>query len=250
MPDPAAFSRSASIPFFVVFTTRPRSSVLCREIAADATITVSLIRQVHVYWSSPSSHSPTSSSSGSGDESDVPSPRRRLLHRVVKSAPSVTSGSNPFSYSGRGRYAVKDKPLPPIPAGKQGISDSRTLQTDVSIGFPKRPRNRMQPHERHPTLDAHSALPDGLYKGMLQLNKNMLPTVDWAGLSVKVCEIHGCRDLVSTLVAVLRGSICSIRAGRATGPCSCADLLTLAPATLDPRVYPASPSTVMYPALA
>ena len=30
------FSRSASIPFFVVFTTRPRSPLLAREIAADA----------------------------------------------------------------------------------------------------------------------------------------------------------------------------------------------------------------------
>ena len=186
MPDPATFSRSAAIPFFVVFTTRPRSPILAREIAADATITVSLIRQVHVYWSPPPSHSPTSSCSSSGDESDAPAPKRRFLHRVVKSAPPVASGNVLFLQSGRGRYVLKDKPLPPIPSDKQGISDTRTLQADVCVGFPKRPRIRVNPNEQHPTLEAHSTLPDGLYKGKLQLSKNMLPTIDWAGLSVKV----------------------------------------------------------------
>lgn len=29
-------------------------------------------------------------------------------------------------------------------------------------------------------------MPDGLYKGRMQLNKSMLPSIDWAGLSVKV----------------------------------------------------------------
>ncbi|KAJ3552869.1 hypothetical protein NM688_g3926 [Phlebia brevispora] len=177
--------------FFVVFTTRPRSPLLAREIAADATITVSLIRQVHVYWSTPASHSPTSSCSSSGDESDAPViPKRRLLHRVVKSAPPIVDRDNTSLYSGRPRFAIRDKPLPPIPANKQGISDTRSLQTEVSIGFPKRPRTRVQPHERHPSLDVHSSLPDGLYKGKLQLGKNVLPSTEWGGLSVKVRLIN------------------------------------------------------------
>lgn len=150
---------------------------------------MSLIRQVHVYWSPPPSHSPTSSCTSSGDESDVALvAKRRLLKRVVKSAPPLSDINNPSLYLGRPRLlSNKEKPLPPIPAAKQGISDTRTLQTDVSIGFPKRPRTRVQPHERHPSLDAHSSLPDGLYKGKIQLGKNVLPSIDWAGLSVKVC---------------------------------------------------------------
>ena len=107
----------------------------------------------------------------------------------------------------RGRQpALKDKPLPPIPAGKQGISDTRILQTDVCVGFPKRPRNRIQPHEQHPSIDAHTSLPDGLYKGKLQLNKNMLPTIDWAGLVVKVSKPDVQRILNLMSGTVLRGS--------------------------------------------
>ncbi len=215
LPDPATFSRSTSIPFFVVFTTRPRSPALAREIAADATITVSLIRQVHVYWSPPSSHSPTSSCSSSSDESDVPlAPRRRLLQRVVKSAPPAVDINNPSLYSGRPRLNSKEKPLPPIPVAKQGISDTRRLHTDVSIGFPKRPRTRVQPHERHPSLDAHSSLPDGLYKGKLQLGKNVLPSLEWAGLSVKVRPLDHHQDFaVLTYAIVFCGSLCAFWTG-------------------------------------
>jgi hypothetical protein len=41
-------------------------------------------------------------------------------------------------------------------------------------------------HERHPPLDVANSLPDGLYKGKLKLEKHILPSLDWAGLSVKV----------------------------------------------------------------
>ena len=57
---------------------------------------------------------------------------------------------------------------------------------DVSIGFPKRPRYRVEPHQRHPSLETYKALPDGLYKGRIQLEKHMIPSFDWVGLRVKV----------------------------------------------------------------
>lgn len=76
-----------------------------------------------------------------------------------------------------------DKPLPQLP---ERISDTRTLQTDVCIGFPKRPRHRHSPDQRHPPLDAHLSLPDGLYKGRIQLDRDLLPEVNWSDFSIKV----------------------------------------------------------------
>jgi hypothetical protein len=106
---------------------------------------------------------------------------------VVKSNHSFSTGKEGFipEAGKRGQLPVSpvDKPLPPLP---NGVSDTRTLQTDVSIGFPKRPRRRTMHHERHPPLDVANSLPDGLYKGKLKLEKHILPSLDWAGLSVKV----------------------------------------------------------------
>jgi hypothetical protein len=181
LPDPPTFPRSGYIPFFVVFTTKPRSSTLAREIAADATIAVSLLRQVTVLSRPSPLYSPTAlSSSSSSEELDAPpiTTKRRLLRRVVRSTPSLTSDSKSSA-----KAAPKDKPLPPIP---HGVSDTRSLQTDVCIGFPKRPKNRMAAHQRHPPLEETASLPDGLYKGKLRLDKSMLPSIDWAGLGVKV----------------------------------------------------------------
>ena len=44
LPRCHPFSRCSSIPYFVVFSTNTGSSHLVKEIAADATIAVSLIR--------------------------------------------------------------------------------------------------------------------------------------------------------------------------------------------------------------
>jgi hypothetical protein len=57
--------------------------------------------------------------------------------------------------------------------------ETRTLNTQVHIGFPKRPRR-----VNCPKTQAHT--PDGLYKGEIHLPKDMLPGVDWPGVSVKV----------------------------------------------------------------
>ncbi|KAI0763438.1 hypothetical protein BD413DRAFT_208395 [Trametes elegans] len=177
LPHPANFSRAGSIPYFVVFTTIPRSSTLAREIAADATISVSLQREVRVDATTPlyATPSPTSTPSTSSDESEFPPvASRRLLKRVVRSAPSSIT---------KARHPPKDKPLPQLPS--PGVFDSRALHVDVSVGFPKRPRYRCEPNQKHPPLESHTALPDGLYKGKIQLDKHMLPAFDWAGLRVK-----------------------------------------------------------------
>lgn len=173
------------MPFFVVFTTRPRSSTLAREIAADATIAVSLLRQITVLSGPSPLYSPTlSAASVATEDSDArttSSKRSLLRRRTAKSSPSTPSGS-PRSPQ---KPVPQDKPLPPIP---HGISDMRSLHTDVCIGFPKRPRNRVAAQQRHPSIEEHAALPDGLYKGKLRLDKTMLPSIEWAGLTVKVSQ--------------------------------------------------------------
>ncbi|EKM58006.1 uncharacterized protein PHACADRAFT_206848 [Phanerochaete carnosa HHB-10118-sp] len=181
LPDPPTLPRSGYVPFFVVFTTRPRSSALAREIAADATIAVSLLRQITVLSGPSPLYSPTiSASSVSSEDSDARiTPKKSLLRRrIVKSSPSTPSGS----LRSPQKPVPQDKPLPPIP---HGISDMRSLHTDVCIGFPKRPRNRMASHRHHPSIEENAALPDGLYKGKLRLDKSMLPSIEWASLTVK-----------------------------------------------------------------
>ncbi|KAH8084368.1 hypothetical protein BXZ70DRAFT_1012051 [Cristinia sonorae] len=195
LPTPATFSRSGSLPYFAVFTTKPRSSLLAREIAVDATIAVSLLRQVTVFTSrSALKHSSTSSlsSSVSSEDLSTPSPSKlggRFLRRMHKSASPISNALSSPSESIRSHFSappLREKPLPEIPPmPTPGVMETRTLQTDVSIGFPKRPRGRVEPNQKHPTLKEHTSLPDGLYKGKMQLNKNMLPSINWAGFTVK-----------------------------------------------------------------
>ncbi|PIL23310.1 hypothetical protein GSI_14621 [Ganoderma sinense ZZ0214-1] len=193
LPHPAKFSRTSSISYFVVFTTNPRSTTLAREIAADATISVSLLRDIRIdsitprYPPTPLSSTPSTSS----DESDMPPvASRRLLKRVVKNPGSVVRGPTLKRITSQSRLSevpspseTRDKPLPQLPP--PGMSETRALQTDVSIGFPKRPRYRCEPGRKHPSIEAHKSLPDGLYKGKIQLDKHLLPAFDWSGLRVK-----------------------------------------------------------------
>ncbi|KAI0066841.1 hypothetical protein BV25DRAFT_1819957 [Artomyces pyxidatus] len=190
LPSPCDFPRFGSLPFFVVFSTTPKSPSLAREIAADATITVSLLRQVTIDSSRSrpsslysSSGPPTPPSSATEDSDSQASSslyvarKNKLFHRVVRSAPPVLLRSSRLT----DEQPPRDKPLPDLPVVMQ---DTRILQTDVSIGFPKRPRHHTDSNG-HGSLESQKALPDGLYKGKLHLNKAMLPTIDWAGLSVK-----------------------------------------------------------------
>ncbi|EPQ52132.1 hypothetical protein GLOTRDRAFT_80307 [Gloeophyllum trabeum ATCC 11539] len=211
LPSPAVFPRTASLPFFVVFTTTPRSSTLAREIASDATITVSLLRNVHINASpfglpTPPPSPPTT------EESDAQSPAStssRLLKRMVRNntppvvpvmrnsraldiniRPRVRSRSRSLTrtLSRSSINEFKDKPLPRAPPPHTPatvFSESRTLQTEVCVGFPKRPRVKQDNGRGHPKLEVYEKLPDGLYKGKIHLYKGMIPGIDWSGLTVK-----------------------------------------------------------------
>ena len=166
LPRCHSFSRCSSIPYFVVFSTNTGSSRLVEEIAADATIAVSLIRHITV-TPQPAPPSPICPDTPpSSDESDSLAssfaPRRPRLLRFPIRTPT------------RSHTREESKPLPELP--QEAVSTSRTVQTQVSIGFPRRPR------EGHTSR----GFPDGFYKGRLQLQKDMLPSVDWPGLNVNV----------------------------------------------------------------
>ncbi|KAG1823613.1 uncharacterized protein BJ212DRAFT_1325526 [Suillus subaureus] len=179
LPRPQSFSRRTSVPYFVVFTTKARCAILAREIAADATIAISLVRKITIKPQLPPTFPDTTQLS---DDSDSPSgpfstPRTKLLKRTPKPAGTAVvhvpkSPEEPFS------AAVRYKPLPEL---RQAFSETHTLKTQVSVGFPKRPR--------HPNgssgSESQTYLPDGLYKGKFWLSKDMIPGVDWPGVSVK-----------------------------------------------------------------
>ncbi|KAJ8589349.1 hypothetical protein M405DRAFT_852180 [Rhizopogon salebrosus TDB-379] len=171
LPRPRTFSRSTYVPYFVVFTSTPRCSVLTAEIAADATVGVSLIRKITINPQLP--HTPLDNSDDSdGSSNSFAYPRTKLLKRAPMPAAvrAPKTPEEPFSAT------VRYKPLPELP--QASFLETRTLNTQVHIGFPKRPRR-----VNHLKNQAHT--PDGLYKGEIHLPKDMLPGVDWPGVSVK-----------------------------------------------------------------
>jgi hypothetical protein len=175
------FSRSSHIPYFVVFATTPRSPELAREIAADATISVSLVRQVVVTEQASPPPTPPETPTGSGEESDTA--RNKLLKRVRSGNPRKSPRINHTRILED--PAAFDKPLPQLPIHTV-FKQSRTLENSICIGFPKRPRLKLTGDRPHPTLDSQNALPDGLHKSKIPLSKDMLPCIDWAGVSIKV----------------------------------------------------------------
>ncbi|KAG0691450.1 hypothetical protein DFH29DRAFT_792358, partial [Suillus ampliporus] len=181
LPSPQTFSRRTSIPYFVVFTTKPRCSVLAREIAADATIAVSLVRKITIKPQlSPTPPDTTLLSDDSDGPTDpfLTSRTKRLKRAAKTTAHAVVrvpkTLEEPFS------AAVRYKPLPELP--QTSFSETQTIKTQVYIGFPKRPRHPNDPS--NPKCQEH--LPDGLYKGKIRLSKDIIPGVDWPGVSVKV----------------------------------------------------------------
>ncbi|KIK92585.1 hypothetical protein PAXRUDRAFT_146998 [Paxillus rubicundulus Ve08.2h10] len=178
---PRRFSRRSCIPYFVVFKTAPKSLCLTKEISADATIAVSLIREITTNPQNPQLLPSPPETPPASDESDglssPPVTRYRLLRRSAKpSTPPVFVFRTPRTPEEPCTATEKYKPLPELP--QQSFSETRILQTRVFIGFPKRPMTRPDPHSQH-------NLPDGFYKGELQLSKDMLPGVNWPGVSVK-----------------------------------------------------------------
>lgn len=179
LPRPQTFSRCTSVPFFVVFTTKPRCAVLAREIAADATIAVSLVRKVTIKPQLPPASTDTAQLSDDSDSTSghIPTSRTKLLKRAVKTAAAAVvrvpkTPEEPFS------AAVRYKPLPELP--QVSFSETHTVKTQLSVGFPKRPR-----HPNEPGTECQAYLPDGLYKGKFRLSKDIIPGVDWPGVSVK-----------------------------------------------------------------
>ncbi|KAG5651835.1 hypothetical protein H0H81_007241 [Sphagnurus paluster] len=180
LPTSVTFSRPSAIPYFVVFTTTPRSPELAKEIAADATISVSLLRQVTVTEHGSSLPTPPHTPPSSSEESDTPR-QSKLLRRVARSNQSRLSRAVKVLEEDPD---LRDKPLPRIPI-QTVFTESSTLQNSICIGFPKRPRQQLVDIRGHPSLDSHAALPDGLHKSKISLHKEMLPCINWAGLSVK-----------------------------------------------------------------
>ncbi|KAJ6627860.1 hypothetical protein B0H10DRAFT_313478 [Mycena sp. CBHHK59/15] len=178
LPTSVTFSRASSIPYFVVFTTTPRSSTLAREIAADATISVSVFSQVTITEATmlPLTPPQTPLSEDSSSDSLPFQPRSTRLLRRVRSR---TSPWSPRSFED-----LREKPLPRLPT-QTAFSDTQTIHTGICIGFPKRPRHQQSGDKDHPSLHAHQVLPDGLHKTKIPLDRDMLPSIDWAGLSVK-----------------------------------------------------------------
>jgi hypothetical protein len=187
LPTSVTFSRSSSIPYFVVFTTTPKSPAFAREIATDATISVSVHRQVTI-TEQQCYLPPSPPLTPSSDDSDA-SRKGRLLKRVKSSTPALKIPMHTPSRLGFNEELPnsdpRNKPLPRVPA-HTSFYDSVMLHNSMCIGFPKRPRASSDPHRKHPSLEEHTSLPDGLHRSKISLDKNMLPCVDWAGVSVKV----------------------------------------------------------------
>ncbi|TEB19162.1 hypothetical protein FA13DRAFT_1647360 [Coprinellus micaceus] len=185
LPTSVSFCRDSSIPYFVVFSTTPRSRSLAREIAADSTIAISLVRQTVI-------QQPQMTFPLTPPPSPIKEGPSRILRRVAKSNPRLK----------RKRSAVDEdefrhKPLPDIPL-RTCFQENKTIYSDFLLGFPKRPRHFCEPGA-HPSLEAQTSLPDGLLKGKIPLHKDMLPCIDWPGISVKyyldVSVINGIDDL-------------------------------------------------------
>ncbi|KAJ2916569.1 hypothetical protein MD484_g3854, partial [Candolleomyces efflorescens] len=177
LPTSVTFCRSSlSIPYFVVFTTTPRAPLLTREIAADSTIAVALVRQITIQQ--PQMVFPLTPPPSPSRESPV-----RLLRRVAKSSSRLNLKRKRDGIVDFGDE-FKDKPLPDLPL-RTSFSEQKVIYSDLILGFSKRPRHRDCEDGSHPTLEEQSSLPDGLHKGKIPLHKEMLPCIDWPGVSVK-----------------------------------------------------------------
>lgn len=161
---------------------------------------MSLVRQITI--TDQTSLPPTPPLTPSSDESEF-STRTRLLRRVAK---SHTRHSRPRRTSEGAISITRDKPLPHIPTNVKSYSDRRTIMNDMCIGFPKRPRQQSN-NQSHPSLETIATLPDGLHKASIRLQKDMLPCIDWAGVSVKVGLFSVLSPFVLIWISLLFSSI-------------------------------------------
>ncbi|KAJ7513044.1 hypothetical protein B0H11DRAFT_2182310 [Mycena galericulata] len=182
LPESLTFLRASSIPYFVVFTTTPRSKTLAREIAADATISVSISTQLTITEATTvASTAPGSLMSVVSSESRSSGfPFRVNMLKRIRSKTSIWSSTQSYSSDLPDRAF---KPLPALPP-RTTFSETQTVYNKIFLGFPKRPRHR-SPGQGHPSLDAHRALPDGLHKETIPLSRNMLASFQRNGVSLK-----------------------------------------------------------------
>lgn len=178
LPTSVTFMRGTSIPYFVVFRTEPRSPVLAKGIAADATISVSLVRTLtRIEKVQPPPLPPGALVS---DEDDIT--KHNLLTRVRNGC--FLSRTSSTSTQGRGQSPVEgENPLSRLPT-RVVFSDTKILKNEICAGFPKRPcypRNA----RKHPTLEEMAAFPDGLFRSNIPLKSGLLPSIDVGGLIVK-----------------------------------------------------------------
>ncbi|KAJ7892872.1 hypothetical protein B0H14DRAFT_2560105 [Mycena olivaceomarginata] len=125
----------------------------------------------------PAYHSSADTKRRVSDSLPFQQPRTKLLRRV-------RSRTSPWSPRALDDPELREKPLPRLPT-QTAFSATQTVHSSMCIGFPKRPRHQQSSSKVHPSLHAHQALPDGLHKAKIPLNRDMLPSIDWAGVSVK-----------------------------------------------------------------
>lgn len=182
MPASLTFTRESGILYFAVFKTIPRSADLAKEIASDATISVSLLRQVTVTTAAPSVTLPplyTSESLTSHLESNSPH-----LHKGF-----LRSGHSKIAKALKGldnNLGLCEKTVLPSLPIRIIFSESRILQNKICIGFPKRPHCQIRSPGGHPSLNSQASLPDGIHKSVIKLHEGILPSISWEGVSVKV----------------------------------------------------------------
>ncbi|KAJ7635239.1 hypothetical protein FB45DRAFT_1057120 [Roridomyces roridus] len=202
LPEPMSFSRTSSVPYFVVFTTAPRSKTLAREIAADATISISVSSQLRITEVlspfakaatfvvsttdiSESSESRSSLSSRFKPKFDM----KRIKHvRSSKSSlwASASQPSQPSLAESDGTSTnMTARDLPPLPPRLTTFSAVQTIYSKICLGFPKRPRQAGAGSGSHPSLATQRSLPDGLHKDCIPLHPRMLASFQRNGVSLK-----------------------------------------------------------------
>lgn len=97
-------------------------------------------------------------------------PKSPLMRHQARRSEDLRNGPPP-----RGKGHKRERSLPDVPM-MQTEERTVTIANIERRGFPHRPKEK--PGQKN--------LPDGLWKGALNLHWWMIPSMDWAGLTVKV----------------------------------------------------------------
>lgn len=173
----------------MTFATDPPSRSLARDIAAEAVITVSFARHLHFDPSrgirTSYSTAPTSSAASAATATTESSGGGRSFFgglRRLATTPPRRAGD------GEGAHRrMLEKPLP-APPPEATTSEARVLQTTRAHGFTRAPSASRGKHKKEGSGSGPGILfvPDGVYKGKLDLSSEALPTITYGGANVKV----------------------------------------------------------------